>query len=1150
MLVWCLALNTPIPMLLAGPTGGVVDTGALGGGTADITYNTGPFGHTTLVDVHTNRTIIDWTSLDTLGGAADVRETLAFTQGALTNSAVLNRVSGAAIQFNGDLTGDGMSIFVVNPAGIMFGPGSTVNVTQLVASGLGMSNEAFHSVLDDPGNSMVFDTGGTGEVLNYATINANKVCLVGRKVKNNGSILASNGLVVLAAGETVQIAQDGSNVVVEVLTDPLNTTPDVDNRSLLAAPNGSIVLAAGDTFSRAIQNVGFIAASGGSITARAARIINRQTIDVSSSTSDAGSILLDGLEEITFGPDGVGVHSETKANGAPAGTGDGGSITLETEGTITFPDGESMSARGGGVSGDGGQIKFICDDFDIAALGTAIDASAQDSTSNAGTFEIESPTITVADGANAGAQDTVYEEDIETLSTNGTGVVLRGTGTNTGITVENIDDDQITGGRGGIELHASGANGSVSFADTADGISTTRGGIAMSAGAGGINTGSLETGQASANPGSIALNTTNGGNIATQNLAIRDGWGHAEISADASGSLTVSGDVAVGRDAAIENVPDGADAEAVVNFNAGSDVTVGAVTAASHGANATESTGVTKSYIYINGGADGAGNVNVNGNLVATAISADTGTANATIEINTPDNVIFAPGVDAPLANGDNGEVEVQSYSSVREEISGDVAEIIINQALIQGVPDFGATHMGSTLTGNVLDNDGLESPTAALGTGPDHAASFILNPDGSYSYTPEAGYVGDDTFTYTAIVSENQSGPITVTITMTNNLPTATDQTATTHMGVILNNTLQGNVSDPDGDPLTTSLVTDPLNGTLTLNPDDGTYSYEPTPGYVGPDSFTYSVADPEIGGTPAQATVTITMTNTAPALADDAATTHIGTPVAGNVLTNDIDADGDPLTSSLLSGPANASEFQLKADGSFSYTPAEGFVGTDSFTYSASDPQVGATPGQATVTITVNAGPPVPAPTPSSGKKVPPAAPGVDVRIEPEISGKPALIKWVAEEIGVDERVVDVWFANTLASARDIAPVDSYSKFKKSAKVLKDSRGIHASALSQVIDEFASSTAPPTEEQMASIAEAISGTAESDSIYALAGEYVNSLENYVTFLVAEMDFSQEDAVAFVTEKYVDQLAEKGSVGVAAYVAATLADIFADSVD
>jgi len=83
-----------------------------------------------------------------------------------------------------------------------------------------------------------------------------------------------------------------------------------------------------------------------------------------------------------------------------------------------------------------------------------------------------------------------------------------------------------------------------------------------------------------------------------------------------------------------------------------------------------------------------------------------------------------------------------------------------------------------------------------------------------------------------------------------------------------------------------------------------------------------------------------------------------------------------------------------------------------------------------------------------------------------------------------------------------------------------------------------------------MASIAVAIASDAEPGSVYALAGAYVDSLEDYVTFLVNEMSFSQEDAVEFVTTKYVERLAEKESVGLAAYVAAELAGIFTDSVD
>src|SRR5207249_526680 len=72
----------------------------------------------------------------------------------------------------------------------------------------------------------------------------------------------------------------------------------------------------------------------------------------------------------------------------------------------------------------------------------------------------------------------------------------------------------------------------------------------------------------------------------------------------------------------------------------------------------------------------------------------------------------------------------------------------------------------------------------------------------------------------------------------------------------------------------------------------------------------------------------------------------------VAG-VLTNDSDADGDPLTALLVSGPA-AGTLALVADGSFVYTPGANFHGSDSFSYKANDGA--ADSNVATVSITVN--------------------------------------------------------------------------------------------------------------------------------------------------------------------------------------------------
>ncbi len=1165
LLTCCVLLNTSLPAAFALELGDMTGTN----NTVDTTFvSPTAWGDHTVIDT-AHGAIIDWSTFDTSATTAvpDVTQSVTFNQydvlgGDLSStSAVLNRITTPdpgpllATQFDGALNANGR-VFVVNPAGVMFGGTASVNVTQLVASGLHMSN--FDAIVDGTATEMIFE-GGAGEVENRGFIEATEgIHLVGKKVANLHVLRAPGGLIVLAGGDVVRIARDGSNVFVDLLADPggatLAAVTDAENRSLISASDGKIVLAAADTFGRAVGHAGQMFAARGTVRMQAARVNDRGPIVVSAPSwqnADGGNVELIGSQEVIVGEDKLGIPADIAADGGR--NGNGGNITLESAGTVTLEAGTLphvtggredvlVTAAGGGDSGDGGHIKIIADNFSIAA-GSIIDASPQDATSNPGILEIETPTVVVANGANTGVTDTVFEEDIETLSTNGTSVVVRGTGTNTGVTVEDIADDQITGGRGGVELHATGANGSVSFADTADSISTTHGNIAISAGSGGVNIGSLETGDPSPRPGQITLTSANGGDITAQNLTIRAGRGHAEIAADASGDLTINGDIIIGRDVPIQDVTGGSQAEAIVSLSAGDHIVLNGTVTASSRASVASPGGVTTSRITVFADTlgTGTGDVTINGNLTAKAVSNANGTSDALVHVDTPNRIIFASPSVLAIADGDDGEVHVEGQTSDIDTNppAGDVAEIIINQVLVSGLPDIGSTHMGTPLEGNVLDNDGLTDPTAALDVGPDHAVSFSLNSDGSYSYTPEAGYVGDDTFTYTASAEGETSGPILVTITMNNALPTAADATTSTHMGSLLNGTLDGSISDADGDPLTTGLVTGTTNGTLSLNA-DGSYSYQPDAGYVGPDTFTYSVADPEAGAEPALATVTINMTNTPPVLVGDLASTQIATPVAGNVLANDVDADGDPLTSSLVSGPANASAFQLNADGSFSYTPEAGFIGQDTFTYSATDPQIEASPGLATVTITVS----------EYSVTAPPAAPGVDVRIEPQISGSPALVKWVSTELGVAEKLVDVWFANTLASARNITPFYSYANFKKAAKILQDTRGVHASALSQVVDEYASSTAPPTEEQMASIAGAISSSAEPGSVYALAGAYVNSLEDYTNFLVNEMGFSQEDAIVFITTKYVDRLAEKESVGLAAYVAAELAGIFTDSLD
>jgi Bacterial Ig domain len=128
-----------------------------------------------------------------------------------------------------------------------------------------------------------------------------------------------------------------------------------------------------------------------------------------------------------------------------------------------------------------------------------------------------------------------------------------------------------------------------------------------------------------------------------------------------------------------------------------------------------------------------------------------------------------------------------------------------------------------------------------------------------------------------------------------------------------------------------------------------DGTYIYTPAHGFVGTDTFTYSVTD---GKVTVEKTVTVTVhpTNATPVVRDDTVTTKSGQPVTVNVLANDSDPDGDPLKVTAVS--ASAGLVSVNADGSLKYVPPQGFSGGVTLTYWVADGEG----GHATAHVFVN--------------------------------------------------------------------------------------------------------------------------------------------------------------------------------------------------
>jgi len=197
------------------------------------------------------------------------------------------------------------------------------------------------------------------------------------------------------------------------------------------------------------------------------------------------------------------------------------------------------------------------------------------------------------------------------------------------------------------------------------------------------------------------------------------------------------------------------------------------------------------------------------------------------------------------------------------------------------------------------------------------------------------------------------------------NGPPDAVDDTTVTDYQTPVNVTVLGNDSDPDGDALTVVDNSEPSNGSAVLN-EDGTFTYTPDDGFTGTDSFTYTITDGNGGEDTATVTIEVggappppppPPENGPPDAVDDTTVTDYQTPVNVTVLGNDSDPDGDALTVVDNSEPSNGSAV-LNEDGTFTYTPDDGFTGTDSFTYTITDGNGGE--DTATVTIEVGGAPP----------------------------------------------------------------------------------------------------------------------------------------------------------------------------------------------
>ncbi|MDH3511712.1 MAG: tandem-95 repeat protein, partial [Gammaproteobacteria bacterium] len=287
-------------------------------------------------------------------------------------------------------------------------------------------------------------------------------------------------------------------------------------------------------------------------------------------------------------------------------------------------------------------------------------------------------------------------------------------------------------------------------------------------------------------------------------------------------------------------------------------------------------------------------------------------------------------------------------------------------------------------------DGDLLTVNTTPV-SGPNNGV-LLLNGDGTFTYTPYADFNGTDSFTYEVTDGNGGIGQgiVTITINPVNDAPVSGSESMTTDedaplIGIAAGiNDLLANDMDRDGDALTvnTTPVIGPTYGTLVLN-SDGSFTYTPYANFSGTDAFTYQVADARGGTSQAVVTILVNPVNDAPVAGRDAISVEEGSAAViseASLLANDTDADGDALQVVNFSQPNDGSLTQ-NADGSLAYTPAPGFSGVDSFTYTVAD----ASGARDSVLVMVSVTPAVvqtnpvdesdPAPTPSGA---PPADDG----------------------------------------------------------------------------------------------------------------------------------------------------------------------------
>ncbi|MCX2743724.1 Ig-like domain-containing protein [Mangrovivirga sp. M17] len=231
----------------------------------------------------------------------------------------------------------------------------------------------------------------------------------------------------------------------------------------------------------------------------------------------------------------------------------------------------------------------------------------------------------------------------------------------------------------------------------------------------------------------------------------------------------------------------------------------------------------------------------------------------------------------------------------------------------------------------------------------PENGSITNTTSDGGFTYTPNPGFSGIETFEYAIsdgnggigfglisilVIPDQNREPIAIPDVFTTPENTPLIVSAPGHLG---------NDFDRDGDEIEWISYTVPENGTMSNTSSDGTFTYTPNPGFSGIESLEVAITDGN-GGI-AFTTLTILVIpdqNREPVAVPDVYTTPEGIPLivsAPGHTNNDIDLDGDEIEWLSYTVPENGVISNPSPDGTFTYTPNPGFSGIESIEIAISD-------------------------------------------------------------------------------------------------------------------------------------------------------------------------------------------------------------------